>query len=148
MKRFRPIVALSMLVLAVLASAPALADVLVLRSDTPRLAAGNNLKAGSLLRVQKGRSVLLLQADGTTLALRGPTIFFIPEKQDADQSVIQAFAAMFKARSDTVRLGGVRGENPVMCAGNASEESWKDIADHWNAGCREAALRRLSVQLK
>jgi hypothetical protein len=148
MKIFRPVASLCMMLIATLASADALADVLVLRSDAAHLTAGSSLKAGSLLRVKKGRAVLLLQADGTTLELRGPATFIIPEKQDADQSLIQAFTAMFKARADTVRLGGVRDGNTVVCVEEVSQESWKGIADNWNAGCREAALSHLSAQLK
>lgn len=146
MKTFRSITALCMLLLAALASAPSSADVLVLRSDSNHLDAGSSLKSGALLQVRKGRTVLLLQADGTTLALRGPIVFFVPETQVSDQSVLQAFAAMFKARADNVRLGGVR-NGTVVCAEAVNESGWKDIADEWNTGCRRAALDRLSVQL-
>lgn len=135
------------MLLAALASTPSSADVLVLRSDSNRLDAGSSVKSGSLLRVKKGGVVLLLQADGTTLVLRGPTTFIVPETQISDQSVLQAFTAMFKARADNVRLGGVRDGAPI-CAETISEGGWKDIADDWNAGCREAALNGLSVQLK
>ncbi len=137
-----------MMLMLTLASTSASADVLVLRSDTSRLNAGSNVKAGSLLRVQKGRAVLLLQSDGSTLALRGPTSFTVPETQEADQSVINAFIAMFKVRADTVRLGGVRDGTPIKCDKAMGEDSWKDIASDWNAGCQETALNRLSDQLK
>lgn len=146
MKIFRSITALCMLLLAALASTPSSADVLVLRSDSDRLEAGSSVKSGSLLRIRTGRTLLLLQADGTTVDLRGPTTFIVPETQISDQSVLRAFTAMFKARADSVRLGGVRNGSP-HCAEKTDDGSWKDIADDWNVGCRQAALDHLSAQL-
>jgi hypothetical protein len=73
------------------------------------------------------------------------------ESAPAQTTVIEAFAQMFRVRSDQTRLGGVRGDDGFGardCLADPPADNWVDIAEDWTSSCRRRALSRLDAWLE
>lgn len=130
----------------ILASAPALADVLVLQSSASAGTAGIIIRSGAKLEVPVGARMVLLHADGHTQVVLGPTHFLAPAAANGDTSLLDAYTAMFRTRADPLRLGGVRADTVTACR-SVDANPWVAIAEVWDMGCHSQAIARLDATL-
>jgi hypothetical protein len=145
-----PLVALISILAPLCLSTPVSAEAIVLRSQDSRIREGRIVENGDVLRVREGRTVLLLLPDGATLEVQGPVRYRYTEATPAKATVIDAFAQMFRVRSDDTRLGGVRGDGAETqrCYAAPPADNWVDIAEDWTSGCRRRAVSRLDARLE
>jgi hypothetical protein len=130
----------------ILASTPALADVLVLQSSTTAGTAGTIIRSGAKLEVPVGARMVILHADGHTQDVVGPTHYSAPIAANGDTSLLAAYTAMFRTRADPLRLGGVRADTVAACL-SVDANPWIAIAETWDMGCHSQALARLDATL-
>ncbi len=139
------------MLIAVTLSTEAIASAVVLRSNARAYPPGRVIETGAEIRLRSQQSIELLSHGGEVMPFSGPLRQRLNDAQQPDSSVWNAFGAMFRARKEQVRLGGVRGQGVEVgerCAAPPQADNWRDIAADWDAGCKDRALDRLEARLR
>jgi hypothetical protein len=128
----------------VLGAGAARADMVVIRSTAPDVAAGQVVAAGAHLTVPRGASVTLLAADGgmQTVEAPGGVVGGRPPAP-AEAGVLGTLAALLDTSAGETRLGAARGLGQPHCATPEGMLDPAAIAALARRGCPDEARQAL-----